>query len=498
MNRLQLYRLLRRNIKLSEKRHPALDQSTVAKVMLYIGAALFAVYMIILGSMFGKIAVDDDTPGLLFVLLAFMLVVDFFMRFVAQQTPVVFVKPYLLQPVKTRIVIESYLLSMLTSGYNLLWLSLLLPFCYVCLVGQCGVAVVFGLLVCGMLMFAANSQWYLLVRTLILRSLWWWALPIAVYGALALSAIFLPSDPEDFFSDVVDALSEPAMIWLVVALVLLLTVALFLLNRHILCRIIHKEISREQKAPSAIKHVSQFTILEHFGLVGEYLKLELKSIMRNKSIRSRVAMSLVLIVMLSVLISYTEIYDGAVMLNLWCYYCFSIYGMTVLAKVMCPEGNYIDLLMSEHESILQLLKAKYYFHVVVLIIPLLIMIPAVLNGKFSLLMMLAYMMMTSGLGFFLMFQLAVYNKQTLPLNTQINGKNGVESGLQLLIELAAMLLPLALAGLLMLVLSPDAAYIVMIAIGLVLTLCHPLWLRNIYCRMMKRKYVNMEGFHVSR
>ena len=45
MNRLQIFRLLRRNAKLSEKRSPAFDQNVVAKVLLYIGAAIIAIAM---------------------------------------------------------------------------------------------------------------------------------------------------------------------------------------------------------------------------------------------------------------------------------------------------------------------------------------------------------------------------------------------------------------------------------------------------------------------
>ena len=40
--------------------------------------------------------------------------------------------------------------------------------------------------------------------------------------------------------------------------------------------------------------------------------------------------------------------------------------------------------------------------------------------------------------------------------------------------------------------------IVVLAIGIAFTLAHPLWLRNVYKRFMKRRYVNMEGFRASR
>jgi hypothetical protein len=131
-------------------------------------------------------------------------------------------------------------------------------------------------------------------------------------------------------------------------------------------------------------------------------------------------------------------------------------------------------------------------------VPFIILLPAVVNGKFSLLMMLAYMSITSGVLYFFLFQLAVYNKQTLPLEQKITGKNKIENGLQLVIEMVGMFLPVAFVSILMILLPHDIAYVVVIVVGLFFTLTHPLWLRHIYRRMMLRKYENMEGFHASR
>ncbi len=498
MNRLSAYRLLHKSAKLSEKRHPALEQGKVAKVMMYIGAALMAIYMIFIGSMFGKLAADNDSPATILVLMFMLLLpLDFLLRFIAQQTPMVFVKPFMLLPLKTQIVVESYLLNLLCSGYNLLWLSLLLPYAYINIVAGVSLWTMLAVTVCGLLLVMINSQWYLLVRTLIGRSLLWWLLPVAVYLAIFLP-VLLADDPFDPMQQFVYVFDNAPMLWLL-ALGLVVVLLLFVLfNRNMQHRFIWQELAREQKKASAIKHVWKFSFLERFGQAGEYLKLELKSIMRNKAIRSRVMMSLGLIVMLTVLISYTDVYDGAFILNFWCYYCFAIYGMTTLTKVMCPEGNYIDLLMTQRENILLLLRAKYYFHVAILLVPLIIMLPAVIAGKFTLLMMLAYLLLTSGLSYFIMFQLAVYNKQTLPLDAKLTGKNNVESGLQLIIELVGMFLPLLLVGVLLAVCSEEVTYIIMALLGLVLTIAHPLWLRNIYLRMMQRKYQNLEGFHASR
>jgi hypothetical protein len=280
------------------------------------------------------------------------------------------------------------------------------------------------------------------------------------------------------------------------AVILVLAVLLWL-NRRLQFRFVYEEVSR-QETDSAVKSVSQLSFLEHFGQTGEYLKLEVKSVMRNKAMRSRFWMSLALIAVFSALIAYTPIYDGAMMTHFWCFYCFALYGVTSLTKVMGPEGNYIDLLLTHRENILSLLHAKYFFHCLVLIVPLVVMLPAVIEGKFSVLMMVSYMLLTSGLLYFIMFQLAVYNKQTLPLQQKLTGKGNFENGLQLAIETAAFILPIAVVALLQTIFPETTAFLLQALVGLAFTLTYPFWLRNIYHRMMARRYDNLEGFHASR
>ena len=499
MNRLQIYRELRRHSKLGEKRHPMLEQSMAAKVMMYIGAGIMAIYLVFLGSIFGKLAAENELPALILGLMVLLLMpIDFLVRFIAQQTPMMFIKPYLLLNMPRKTVVESYLINLVTSGYNWLWLTLLVPYAYICLVSGISFWAMLAVVVCGLLIVMINSQWYLLVRTLVARSLLWWILPIGVYAAIWIPMVVLFDDPFTAIEDFLETFDTTPMLWLLVLVALAVLIGMLLINREMQLRFVKQELSREEKKVSAIKHVWKLSFLERFGQAGEYLKLEIKSILRNKAIRSRVIMSLGLIVMLTVIISYTNVYDDVWMLNFWCYYCFAIYGMTTLVKIMGPEGNYIDLLMTQHENILLLLRAKYYFHVTILLFPLLIMLPAVIAGKFTVMMMLAFLLLTSGLSYLILFQLAVYNKQTLPLNEKITGKNNMESGFQLVIELIGMFLPLALVAALLALTDEDTAYIIMAIVGLLLTLSHPIWLRNIYNRMMRRKYANMEGFHASR
>ena len=140
---------------------------------------------------------------------------------------------------------------------------------------------ILAVIVCGMLMVMINSQWYLLVRTLIVRSLFWWLLPVAVYAALILP-FFLGSDNlMEPFEKFLYTFSSAPVLWLLAIGLLAVLAVLLVINRNVQFDFIYQEITREEKKPAAIKHVTQFTFLERFGQNGEYLKLELKSIMRN-------------------------------------------------------------------------------------------------------------------------------------------------------------------------------------------------------------------------
>lgn len=92
---------------------------------------------------------------------------------------------------------------------------------------------------------------------------------------------------------------------------------------------------------------------------------------------------------------------------------------------MSFEGNYIDGLMSRKESIMSLLKAKYYTYSIGEIIPFILMIPAIIMNKLTLLGAFAWFFYTIGFIYFCFFQLAVYNKQTVPLNEKVASRQRI-------------------------------------------------------------------------
>lgn len=64
--------------------------------------------------------------------------------------------------------------------------------------------------------------------------------------------------------------------------------------------------------------------------------------------------------------------------------------------------------------------------------------------------------------------------------------------------MVALFMPVGLMSLLQAFMSDTMSYIFILLIGIVFILTHRLWIGNIYRRMMKRKYENLEGFMTSR
>ena len=492
MNKWSLFRLLRSHVNLSYKRSPAFDQNRWAKVLMYFGGAFFALYLIIYGTAIGAAA--DGEAGTIISLMVVILPIDFLLRFIFQSTPAMMVKPYILLPISRYTAIECFLLSSHISGYNFLWLAMFVPYTIIVIAGGASWVAALMVLLSSLLCIILNSQIYLFFRTLVNRNVLWILPGIALYALPYLPFAF--DSKGRLFKKMLDTAQEHGADWWMLPAILFLLAVLFFVNRHFQFKYVYEEISKKKE--KELKKVSDFKFFNRFGIVGEYLKLELKANIRNKVMRSRTIMSLALVVAFSLLVAYTPVYDNPMMTNFWCLYCFAIYSVTSLIKIMGQEGNYIDLLMVHHESILSILKAKYWFYCVVLIVPFILMLPAVFTGKFTLLMLTAYMLLTAGFIHFIIFQLAVYNKQTLPLQQKITGKGNIENGMQIVIELVALLGPGIIVGVGYLTVGLTATYIFMCVTGLALVLTSSLWLRNIYNRMMQRRYENLEGFHATR
>ena len=497
----QLLRLLRKHSKLSEQRNVALAQNRMAKVFGYIAMVFTVMYLMFLSVMLALIANSSThytASELMFGMMPFILAVDFFFRFAIQQTPSQLIKPYVMLPIGKNTCIDCFLFNSVTSLGNLVWMALFLPYAIMSILFVEGFWAAIGFLLAAHLLIVIDSQWYMLIRTLVNRKYYWWLLAAVVY-ALMFSPCYLGKDSGFVkLCKTYAVVGDGAAHWslLVFGGILLLLCLLLLINRKVQYISVYDELSKNEK--TEIKHVTQLQQLNKLGETGEYVKLEIKSIMRNKNIRKGFISANIVIIMFSLLIAFTDVYSGG-FTKFLAVYNFAIYGAIILVKTMCYEGNYIDCLMVHKENIYSLLKAKYWIYTALLIIPLILMIPTVVMGKCSLLMLIAVMILTAGPVHASFLYISIFNKQTMPLNTKFIGKGSIEANyFQVIAEIAAFILPLLVLNIMPILFGETWGAVVIIVLGLIFVFTHPIWIRDIYQRIMRRRYENLESFHASR
>ena len=496
---MNLYKIIKQNQKLAEKRNPAFDTNRFAKFLMYFmivyWAAIFLFLGVTLPFMFMGLVPNMEPYHIMNQGFVYVMLADFLIRFIGQPSVSQEIKPYLLMPVKRKKLISLLLLKSGLDSYNFIWFFVYVPFAFLTIIRFYGFGGMFLYLIGIWLIFVFNNYFYLLCKLLLGEKTLWLLLPMAVFGILGAAEFLFDGLPVSRFTmDLGEGFIEgnPLSFLFVLACISVM----FFINLKLQQRMIYSEISK--KEDTKIKHVSEYKFLDKYGEVGEYLRLELKLIARNKTVKTQFRMGIIVMLAFSFLLAFTDVYDGSYMTSFICLYNYAVLPIMTLGQVMCFEGNYIDGLMSRKESIYNLLRAKYYLTTLIILVPFLIMMFPIAKGKITLLAAIAYLIFVVGFVFFMLLQLAVYNTRTLPLNANLMKSNKSSNWVQGLITGCAFMLPLLIDKLLSALLAEEVAYIILILIGLGFIATHNLWIKNIYKRFMKRRYKNMEEFRASR
>lgn len=497
LSTVSLYRLLVHQQELKDKRHPMFEKNRFMKILMWFMVLYYAAILLFMGAML-PMGFSGMYPGIaafhvLDGALMWVLLVDFGDRFMFQDTPAQQARVYSLLPVRRSFLMHMYLVRAGLSLGNLFWGFMLVPFGAIAVLPLMGWGGLVMWLLGWWLLFVLNGYLYLLCRALCIKHILWVALPLAVHGGIIALMLLPDKNPLDMPCTILMyEYAKGNILYIICALALIAFV--YWCNYRLQMLMVHNDVAKKEE--TELRTTSEMNYLNRWGALGEYLKMEVKLRMRNSQVRMQFLVGIGLIVFFSVVQYFSDVYSGAFMSSFVCMYDYIILGMMTLITIMCYEGNYIDGLMARRESIYALLRAKYYFNTALLIFPFLIVMPLIITGRSSLWMNLGYMFMTAGVMYPMIFQMAVYNNNTLPLNQKLTGKQG--NMMQQVISLVALFLPIALEKLLVLLLGDVWGYVALIVIGCIGIATHQMWLRNIYERFMARRYANMDGFRASR
>ncbi len=497
MNKYQLYRLLVQQEEVKAERHPMYEKNRFMKILMWFMVLYYAAILLLMGTML-PIGMSGAYPGVaaFHVLdgnMIWLLLVDFWVRFILQETPAQQMRQYSLLPIRKGFLMHMYLLRRGFSLGNLFWGLFLVPFGAIAVLPLMGWGGFLLWLLGWWLLCVADGFCYLLCRALCLKHILWVLLPAAIHGGIVALMLVPDKNPLDMpCTQLLYGFAQGNILpFLATAVAIGL---LYLANYKLQMNMVNLEVAKKEEVE--LKSTTQMNFLNRWGVLGEYLKMEVKLRLRNSQVRTQFFMGIGLIVFFSAMQYFSDVYSGPFMTSFICLYDYIVLGMMTLTMVMCYEGNYIDGLMARRESIYALLLAKYYFNTALLIFPLLIVMPLIITGKASLWMNLGYMFMTAGMLYPMIFQMAVYNTNPLPLHQKLTGKQG--NTMQQVVSFAVLFLPIALEKLAVLLLGDVWGYVFIIGLSILGICTHRQWLRNIYTRMMARRYTNLDGFRASR
>ncbi len=471
------------------------EKNRFARIFLYIFFGYYAAMLLLLGVTLplalkgGHVAsfrlVDAYFP--------FLLMLDFWCRFIFQETPAMQVKVYSLLPLSRSSLLHFYLLRSLRSVGNLFWGFFLVPFGLVAVVPVLGFWAFVGWLLGYWLLIVSNSLCYQFFRALCLKNLLWTLLPLFLH--IGVVCLYFVPDTSMLRLPCVHLMDGFASFRAYAyALALLLIIIWYGVNYVVQKRIIYSDVANE--GATTVNNTHRLTALERLGIVGEYLKLEIRLRTRNKNPRINFIVGLVSMAIFALLQYFTDWYSGSFQTPFFCLFSYIILGAVTLINIMCYEGNYMDGLMARRESILSLLTAKYYLNALLLLIPFTIQIPLMIVGKQSVWMNLGFMFFTLGCLYPAVFIMALYNDSTLRLNGFLTSQRS--SATQQVMGLIMLFLPLGFERLALLCIGSPWAYVLLMVMGIVGIVTHRLWLRAIYSNFLSRRYANMEGFRASR
>lgn len=445
------------------------------------------------------LVIEDKLGGYRFIyaLIPVFLFIDYLFRYTTDHRLLMHIRPYLLLPLPKHSYTDYLILRQLIVFKNVNLLFICIPFGIKTLIPELGASAMIGYTAGLYLLLLVNGQFFQLTQVLTARGLWYWLIPILTYLSIAIITIFFPS-PQGYlqrWAEIGNSMIR-GEVWIYAVMILLL-IGMILLNRNIL----EHRILQEQYTAAPAKHDKNsidLTIFDRFNQIGEYLKIEVWGILRNKRLRLIFFLNTFGIFIFSLITAFDPESD-MVKINGFVYYSFIIYGLSSLSRIMCYEGNYYECLLMQRNSIQNLLLAKYYFYTALLLIPLLVFLPVALIGKISFWTILSYALFAAGVAYRILFQMAVYNKVTFSMQATHTGKNANTNYIQLIVTIITIISPFPIAALGTWWLNqPILTNTTLSLLGIIFITTHRRWISSISRKMKDNQYEQLEGFQKSR
>jgi hypothetical protein len=430
----------------------------------------------------------DITP-IFFGYILYYFSFDVLMRFTLQGLPVLSTQPYLGQNIPRRKLVAFLNVRSLFHFLNLTPLLLFLPFVFKEIAPAHGAAAA-ATFITGVVFFTMFNNFLILYikrRTII--SSWWLA------GFFTAIAAFIVLDYFHVLS--LGTLSSNAFIHLLkapafVGIPIVLGLAAWLNNyRFLLHNLYLDEGGRTEKEKTS----KEYTWLQHLGISGELIALDIKLILRNK--RPKYVLRLCLIFMAYGFIFYTKANLRDPHMYMFLFPSIFMTGIFIINYgqfLFAWHSNFFDGLMSSNISLPLWIRSKFMLYTATSTI---FFIITSLYGLISwklLITQLAAWLYNIGISSVLSIYLATWHYKGINLGKSASFNYQGTSTVQWVYSLVLIILPYLIFYPLARWVDPWIGYAVVGGLGLISLLLQNWWIDVLTRELKRRKYLIMAGF----
>lgn len=416
--------------------------------------------------------------SLIFIYVGF----EFVLRIMIQNLPTFGFQPFLIIPVKRKKIARYMLNKSLLHFFNVLPFFLFLPFTFKSAVNELETPVLIAWLSSLVFMIFINHFLAIYIKWRTNESNWFF------YGFLAFAAgvfaidYFGLVDVNGSFGKIFDyVVSQPMAAFAFPVVVVLL----YFLNRNFLwSRFFIDELTQKKKA----NNIHDFSWLNQVGEYGKMLSLEVKMIARNK--RPRTAAIMALIFTLYGLIIYQDyspdkpevifVFGGMFMTG--------IFGMQYGQFFPAWHSRYYPLLMTQNVKMKQVLQSAFFLMAFSNVIFYLLSLGYMFITPKVLYIHLVVMLYNIGVNTFVIMALGLSSRKAIDLDQRAMFNYQGMGATQWLIAFPILFGPMAVYGVLSLLLGKIAAYVILGALGLIGIILHPRLIDYFTKEYLKRKH----------
>ena len=344
-------------------------------------------------------------------LLVYYFIGEFATRYFAQSVPMLDVQPYLHLPISRSRLVHFLLGRSMAHAMNILVFLLFTAFALNVVADAYGISRAWMWLLSLWLVSMTNHFLVMLFKKSLGENIWGLGALLLLSGILASSNYFgwfqLPRVSEAFFGDtLVGYTSLPALLWL-------LAILYWICYRFFLARLYPGERTLVENRSISLASLSFF---QKFGLIGSWIKIELKMIIRHKRTRTVLLSNIVTIFYLLIFYSTRQ---NPYAYGAWIFFGIIGSGMFVInygQYLFSWQGKHFDFLLTRPTSVRLFIESKFWILAAMTAVLLLLSIPYLYFGWTFLLVHVACSFYNVGINTFVVMNMAMWKPSSIDLS----------------------------------------------------------------------------------